>query len=213
MSDHRYGIETLCLHAGQLPDPGQPAAVPRRSTRRRATSSTAPTTRRACSPAGPSANVYSRDQQSDGGDARRAHRRAGERPRLPVAWPAAWRRQLTPSRRSLRPATNRRLSQHLYGGPIRVSTSRLRKRGIETTFVPTPTIRRTSAARCARTPASSMARRSATRRSNVLDIAPVRTIAHEHGVAADESTTDGPRHTCPAVSTSAADIVVHSVTK
>ena len=129
MPDHAFGFDTLCLHAGQIPD-AQPAPARCRSTRRRRSSSTARTTPRRCSicrrsatstrasPTRPSRRSRSASPRSKGGRAALAAAtgmaaqmlalltlaRAG-RPHRRVAH--ALRRQLFAARRDVRAVRHR----------------------------------------------------------------------------------------------------------
>ena len=72
--------------------------------------------------------------------------------------------------------------------------------------------RRLAEARSARTPRRSSARRSATRRGNVLDIETVAAIAHEHELPLIVDNTFATPYLCRPIEWGA-DIVVHSATK
>jgi O-acetylhomoserine (thiol)-lyase len=209
MSDHPYGIETLCLHAGQLPDP--------------VTGSRAPPIYQTTSYVFDSAdhaaslfnlqtfgNVYSRI--SNPTVAMLEERIAAlENGRACLCLASGMAAQLTAIEAILSPGDHIVASSLLYGGTYSQFDVTLRKRGIETTFVDPDDPQNFRRALRENTKLV-YGETLGNPKINVLDIEPVAAIAHGHGVPLMIDNTMASPYLCRPFD-HGADIVVHSVTK
>ena len=206
----KFGFDTRCLHAGQIPDArdrcARPADLPddvvrvrQRGSRRKPVQS---------------ADFRQRllaHLQSDGCRARGTRRFAGGRTRRASPPRPAWPRRWSRCSRSPRTATTSSRRARSTVELIRSSPSRLPS---SVSKPPSSTLRipRISGALSSRTPRPSMPRRSATRSSTSLDIAAVAAIAHDAGVPLVIDNTLASPYLCRPIE-HGADIVIHSVTK
>ena len=185
MPDRNFGFETLCLHAGQIPDAGDRRArgadLPDHVVRVRLG-------RARGEPVQP-ADLRQRlhaHLESDHGGVRGAHRRARGRAR------GAGRRDRPGGGggRAAHAVSNRATTSSsastLYGGTYSLFDVNLREARHRHDASSTRTIRRISAAPSRRRPSCCTPRRSAIRSINVLDIEALAAIAHDAGRPADD---------------------------
>jgi O-acetylhomoserine (thiol)-lyase len=209
MPDHTYGIETLCLHAGQLPDPVTGSrAVPIYQT----------TSYVFDSPAHAASlfnletfgNVYSRISNPTVAvlEERVAALEGG---RACLATASGMAAQLTAMLTLLGAGDHIVASSLLYGGTYAQLDVTLRKMGIETTFVDPDDVDNFRRALRPRTRLL-YAETLGNPKINVLDIAGVAAVAHAHGVPLMVDNTMASPFLCRPIELGA-DIVVHSLTK
>ena len=207
--DHLFGIETLCLHAGQLPDPvtGSRAAPIYQTTSYVFDSADHAASLFNLQTFG---NVYSRI--SNPTVAMLEERIAAlENGRACLCVASGMAAQMTAIEAILSPGDHIVASSLLYGGTYSQFDVTLRKRGIDITFVDPD-----------EPDSFGRALRENTRliygetlgnpKINVLDIEPVAAIAHQHGVPLMIDNTMTSPYLCRPFDFGA-DIVVHSVTK
>ena len=211
MSDRSYGIETLCLHAGQQPDPATGArALPIHQT----TSFVFDSAEHAASLFNLQTfgNVYSR--LSNPTVAALEERIAAlEGGRAGLAAASGMAAQMVALLTLCEAGDGIVAARTLYGGSYSQLDVSLRKLGIETQFVDSDdpenfrrALASTPRARCL------FAETIANPRLNVLDIAAVAKIAHEYGVPLIVDNTLASPYLCRPIE-HGADIVVHSATK
>jgi O-acetylhomoserine (thiol)-lyase len=209
MSDHTYGIETLCLHAGQLPDPvtGSRAAPIYQTTSYVFDSADHAASLFNLQTFG---NVYSRI--SNPTVAMLEERIAAlENGRAGLCVASGMAAQLTAIEAILGPGDHIVASSLLYGGTYSQFDVTLRKRGIETTFVDPDqpeNFRRALRENTKLVYGETLGNP----KINVLDIEAVAAIAHAHGVPLMIDNTMASPYLCRPFEFGA-DIVVHSVTK
>lgn len=209
MSDRRYGIETLCLHAGQLPDPvtGSRAAPIYQTTSYVFDSADHAASLFNLQTFG---NVYSRI--SNPTVAMLEERIAAlEGGRAALCLASGMAAQLTAIETLLGPGDHIVASSLLYGGTYSQFDVTLRKRGIDTTFVD-PDAPANFRAALRENTRLVYAETLGNPKINVLDIEPVARIAHDHGVPLMIDNTMASPYLCRPFDFGA-DIVVHSVTK
>jgi O-acetylhomoserine (thiol)-lyase len=209
MADHSFGIETLCLHAGQLPDPVTGSrAVPIYQT----TSYVFDSADHAASLFNLETfgNVYSRISNPTVAvlEERLAALEGG---RACLATASGMAAQLTAMLTLLGPGDHIVASSLLYGGTYAQLDVTLRKMGIETTFVDPDDIDNFRRALRPRTRLL-YAETLGNPKINVLDIAGAAAVAHAHGVPLMIDNTMASPFLCRPIELGA-DIVVHSLTK
>ncbi len=209
MPDHTYGIETLCLHAGQLPDPVTGSrAVPIYQT----TSYVFDSADHAASLFNLETfgNVYSRISNPTVAvlEERIAALEGG---RACLATASGMAAQLTAILTLLGPGDHIVASSLLYGGTYAQLDVTLRKMGIDTTFVDPDDVDNFRRAIQPRTRLL-YAETLGNPKINVLDIAAVASVAHAHGVPLMVDNTMPSPYLCRPIELGA-DLVVHSLTK
>jgi O-acetylhomoserine (thiol)-lyase len=209
MADRTYGIETLCLHAGQVPDPVTGSrAVPIYQT----TSYVFDSADHAASLFNLQTfgNVYSRI--SNPTVAVLEERVAAlENGRAALATASGMAAQLTAIVAIVQPGQHIVASSLLYGGTYAQLDHTLRKMGIETTFVD-PDDPENFRAALRDSTRLVYAETLGNPKINVLDIEPVAAIAHAAGVPLMIDNTMASPYLCRPFDWGA-DIVVHSATK
>ena len=209
MPDRTFGIETLCLHAGQLPDPVTGSrAVPIYQTVSYVFDS--PDHAASLFNLETFGNVYSRISNPTVAvlEERVAALEGG---RASLATASGMAAQLTAILTLLGPGDHIVASSLLYGGTYAQLDVTLRKMGIQTTFVDPDQIdnfRRAVEPRTRLLYAETLGNP----KINVLDIAGVAAVAHEHGVPLMVDNTMASPYLCRPIE-HGADIVVHSLTK
>jgi O-acetylhomoserine (thiol)-lyase len=209
MADRTYGIETLCLHAGQQPDPVTGSrAVPIYQT----TSYVFDSADHAASLFNLETfgNVYSRISNPTVAvlEERVAALEGG---RACLATASGMAAQLTAILTLLGPGDHIVASSLLYGGTYAQLDVTLRKMGIETTFVDPDDIDNFRRAMQPRTRLL-YAETLGNPKINVLDIAAAAAVAHAHGVPLMVDNTMASPYLCRPIDLGA-DLVVHSLTK
>jgi O-acetylhomoserine (thiol)-lyase len=209
MADRTYGIETLCLHAGQLPDPVTGSrAVPIYQT----TSYVFDSAEHAASLFNLETfgNVYSRISNPTVAvlEERLAALEGG---RACLATASGMAAQLTAILTLLAPGDHIVASSLLYGGTYAQLDVTLRKLGIETTFVDPDEVDNFRRALQPRTRLL-YAETLGNPKINMLDIAGAAAVAHAHGVPLMVDNTMASPYLCRPFELGA-DIVVHSLTK
>jgi O-acetylhomoserine (thiol)-lyase len=209
MADRTYGIETLCLHAGQLPDPVTGSrAVPIYQT----TSYVFDSADHAASLFNLETfgNVYSRISNPTVAvlEERVAALEGG---RACLATASGMAAQLTAMLTLLGPGDHIVASSLLYGGTYAQLDVTLRKMGIETTFVDPDDVGNFERAIGPRTRLL-YAETLGNPKINVLDIAGAAAVAHAHGVPLMVDNTMASPYLCRPIELGA-DLVVHSLTK
>jgi O-acetylhomoserine (thiol)-lyase len=209
MPDRTYGIETLCLHAGQLPDPVTGSrAVPIYQT----TSYVFDSADHAASLFNLETfgNVYSRISNPTVAvlEERTAALEGG---RACLATASGMAAQLTAILTLLGPGDHIVASSLLYGGTYAQLDVTLRKMGIDTTFVDPDEVDNFRHAIQPRTRLL-YAETLGNPKINVLDIAAVASVAHAHGVPLMVDNTMASPYLCRPIELGA-DLVVHSLTK
>ena len=209
MADRRYGIETLCLHAGQLPDPVTGSrAVPIYQTTSYVFDS--PDHAASLFNLQTFGNVYARISNPTVAvlEERVAALEGG---RAALATASGMSAQLTAIVALLGPGDHIVASSLLYGGTFAQLDITLRRQGIETSFVDPDdpeNFRRALQPRTRLLYAETLGNP----KINVLDIAAVAAVAHEHGVPLMIDNTMASPYLCRPFELGA-DIVVHSLTK
>jgi O-acetylhomoserine (thiol)-lyase len=209
MADHAFGIETLCLHAGQLPDPvtGSRAAPIYQTTSYVFDSADHAASLFNLQTFG---NVYSRI--SNPTVAVLEERVAAlENGRAAVATASGMSAQMTAILAIVQPGDHVVASSMLYGGTYSQFAVTLPKMGIETTFVDPDdpeNFRRALKPRTRLLYGETLGNP----RINVLDIEPVAAIARGAGVPLMVDNTMASPYLCRPFDWGA-DIVVHSATK
>jgi O-acetylhomoserine (thiol)-lyase len=209
MSDHAFGIETLCLHAGQIPD----AATGSRATPiYQTTSYVFDSAEHAASLFNLQTfgNVYSRI--SNPTVAVLEERVAAlENGRAALATASGMAAQMTAILAIVQPGQHIVASSLLYGGTFSQFDVTLRKMGIETTFVDPDD---PAHWRAALRPETRLlyGETLGNPKINVLDIEAVAQIAHDAGVPLMVDNTMASPYLCRPFDFGA-DIVVHSATK
>ncbi|HQR78475.1 MAG TPA: aminotransferase class V-fold PLP-dependent enzyme, partial [Burkholderiaceae bacterium] len=209
MADRAYGIETLCLHAGQIPDPvtGSRAAPIYQTTSYVFDSADHAASLFNLQTFG---NVYSRI--SNPTVAVLEERVAAlENGRAALATASGMSAQLTGILAIVQPGEHIVASSLLYGGTYSQFDVTLRKMGIETTFVD-PDKPENFHASLRDNTRLVYAETLGNPKINVLDIEPVAAIAHEAGVPLMIDNTMASPYLCRPFDWGA-DIVVHSATK
>ena len=210
MADRAFGIETLCLHAGQIPDPVTGSrAVPIYQT----TSYVFDSADHAASLFNLQTfgNVYSRI--SNPTVAVLEERVAAlENGRAALATASGISAQLTGILAIVQPGEHIVASSLLYGGTYSQFDVTLRKMGIETTFVDPDRPENFSCSPARQHRGCSMPRRSATRRSTSSTSNRSRRSRHAAGVPLMIDNTMASPYLCRPFDWGA-DIVVHSATK
>jgi O-acetylhomoserine (thiol)-lyase len=209
MADRNYGIETLCLHAGQIPDPVTGSrAVPIYQT----TSYVFDSPEHAASLFNLQTfgNVYARISNPTVSvlEERVAALEGG---RAALATASGMAAQMTAIQALLAPGDHIVASSLLYGGTYSQLDIALRRQGIETTFVDPDdpaNFRRALQPRTRLLYAETLGNP----KINVLDIAAVAAVAHGHGVPLMVDNTMASPYLCRPFELGA-DIVVHSLTK
>jgi O-acetylhomoserine (thiol)-lyase len=209
MPDRTYGIETLCLHAGQLPDPVTGSrAVPIYQT----TSYVFDSADHAASLFNLETfgNVYSRISNPTVSvlEERLAALEGG---RACLATASGMAAQLTAILTLLGPGDHIVASSLLYGGTYAQLDVTLRKMGIETTFVDPDVVDNFRQAIQPRTRLL-YAETLGNPKINVLDIPAVAAVAHARGVPLMIDNTMASPYLCRPIELGA-DLVVHSLTK
>jgi O-acetylhomoserine (thiol)-lyase len=209
MPDRIYGIETLCLHAGQLPDPVTGSrAVPIYQT----TSYVFDSADHAASLFNLETfgNVYSRISNPTVAvlEERIAALEGG---RACLATASGMAAQLTAILTLLGPGDHIVASSLLYGGTYAQLDVTLRKMGIDTTFVDPDDVDNFRRAIQPRTRLL-YAETLGNPKINVLDIGAVAAVAHAHGVPLMVDNTMASPYLCRPIGLGA-DLVVHSLTK
>jgi O-acetylhomoserine (thiol)-lyase len=209
MPDRIYGIETLCLHAGQLPDPVTGSrAVPIYQT----TSYVFDSADHAASLFNLETfgNVYSRISNPTVAvlEERIAALEGG---RACLATASGMAAQLTAILTLLGPGDHIVASSLLYGGTYAQLDVTLRKMGIDTTFVDPDDVDNFRRAIQPRTRLL-YAETLGNPKINVLDIGAVAAVAHAHGVPLMVDNTMASPYLCRPIELGA-DLVVHSLTK
>jgi O-acetylhomoserine (thiol)-lyase len=207
--DHPFGIETLCLHAGQLPDP---ATGSRAQPIYQTTSYVFDSADHAASLFNLQTfgNVYARI--SNPTVAVLEERLAAlENGRAALATASGMAAQLTAILTIVQPGQHIVASSLLYGGTYSQLDVTLRKYGIATTFVDPD---EPENFRRALRPETRLvyAETLGNPKINVLDIEPVAALAHDAGVPLMIDNTMASPYLCRPFD-HGADIVVHSVTK
>ena len=209
MADHEYGIETLCLHAGQLPDPATGArAAPIYQT----TSYVFDSADHAASLFNLQTfgNVYTRLMNPTTAmfEERVAALEGG---RAAVATASGMSAQMTTFLTLLESGDEVVSASTLYGGSYSQLDVSFRKIGINTTFVDPDDPARFAAAI---TPKTKLlyAETIGNPVINVLDIAAVAAIAHDAGLPLVIDNTFATPYLCRPIA-HGADLVVHSATK
>jgi O-acetylhomoserine (thiol)-lyase len=209
MADRNFGIETLCLHAGQLPDPVTGSrAVPVYQT----TSYVFDSADHAASLFNLQTfgNVYSRISNPTVAvlEERLAALEGG---RAALATASGMSAQLTAMLTLLRPGDHIVASSLLYGGTYSQLEVTLRRFGIDTSFVDPDDA---DNFRAAMRPSTRLvyAETLGNPKINVLDIEAVAAVAHGHGVPLMIDNTMASPFLCRPIDFGA-DLVVHSLTK
>ena len=209
MADREFGIETLCLHAGQIPDPATGArAVPIYQT----TSYVFDSAEHAASLFNLQTfgNVYSR--LSNPTVAVMEERIAAlEGGRAAIATASGMAAEMVAMLTLCRQGDHIVAANTLYGGTYSQFSVTFARFGIECTFVEPDDPENFRRALRPETKAI-FAETIANPRLNVLDIEAVAAIAHEHGVPLVVDNTLASPYLCQPIR-HGADIVVHSVTK
>jgi O-acetylhomoserine (thiol)-lyase len=209
MKDRDFAIETLCLHAGQIPDPATGArAVPIYQT----TSFVFDSAEHAASLFNLQTfgNVYSR--LSNPTVAVMEERIAAlEGGRAAIAASSGMAAEMVAMLTLLSQGDHLVASNTLYGGTYSQFAVTFKKFGIDCTFVEPDDPENFRRALRPNTKAL-FAETIANPRLNVLDIAAVAAIAHDHGVPLVIDNTLASPYLCQPIK-HGADIVVHSVTK
>ena len=209
MADREFGIETLCLHAGQIPDPATGArAVPIYQT----TSFVFDSAEHAASLFNLQTfgNVYSR--LSNPTVAVLEERLAAlEGGRAGLACASGMAAEMLALLTLLRAGDHLLASSTLYGGTYSQFAVTFEQFGIECSFVE-PDDPANFARGLRPNTKAIFAETLANPRLNVLDIAAVAAIAHEHGVPLVIDNTLASPYLCRPIE-HGADIVVHSLTK
>ncbi len=209
MPDRSFGIETLCLHAGQLPDPVTGSrAVPIYQTTSYVFDS--PDHAASLFNLETFGNVYSRISNPTVAvlEERLAALEGG---RASLATASGMAAQLTAILTLLGPGDHIVASSLLYGGTYAQLDVTLRKMGIQTTFVDPDQVENFARAIEPRTRLL-YAETLGNPKINVLDIAGVAAVAHAHGVPLMVDNTMASPFLCRPIEFGA-DIVVHSLTK
>ncbi len=209
MSDRQFDIETLCLHAGQIPDPATGArAVPIYQT----TSFVFDSAEHAASLFNLQTfgNVYSRISNPTVAvlEERIAALEGG---RAALASASGMAAEMLALLTLLRNGDHLVAANTLYGGSYSQFSVTFAGFGIDCTFVEPDDPANFAAAMRPNTRAV-FAETIANPRLNVLDIEAVAAIAHEHGVPLVIDNTLASPYLCRPIE-AGADIVVHSVTK
>jgi O-acetylhomoserine (thiol)-lyase len=209
MSDRQFDIETLCLHAGQIPDPATGArAVPIYQT----TSFVFDSAEHAASLFNLQTfgNVYSRISNPTVAvlEERIAALEGG---RAALASASGMAAEMLALLTLLRSGDHLVAANTLYGGTYSQFAVTFARFGIECTFVEPDDPANFAAAMRPDTRAV-FAETIANPRLNVLDIEAVAAIAHEHGVPLVVDNTLASPYLCRPIEFGA-DIVVHSATK
>jgi len=209
MSDRDFGIETLCLHAGQLPDAATGSrAVPIHQT----TSYVFDSADHAASLFNLQTfgNIYTRLMNPTTAvfEERMA---ALENGRAAVATASGMAATMTTAMTLLEGGDHIVSARTLYGGSHTLFDVNLRKLGIETTFVDCDDPQAVAAAITDRT-RMVYAETIGNPSLNVLDIAAVADVAHAHGLPLVVDNTFPTPFLCRPAD-HGADIVVHSATK
>lgn len=209
MPDRNFGIETLCLHAGQLPDPVTGSrAVPVYQT----TSYVFDSADHAASLFNLQTfgNVYARISNPTVAvlEERIAALEGG---RAALATASGMAAQLTAMLTLLRPGDHVVASSLLYGGTYSQLEVTLRRFGIDTSFVDPDDVENF---RAAMQPSTRLvyAETLGNPKINVLDIEAVAAVAHGHGVPLMIDNTMASPFLCRPLDFGA-DLVVHSLTK
>lgn len=209
MADREFGIETLCLHAGQIPDAATGArAVPIYQT----TSYVFDTPDHAASLFNLQTfgNIYGR--MSNPTTAVLEERIAAlEKGRAALAVSSGMAAQMTALLTLCEAGDHIVASRTLYGGTYSQLDVTFRKLGISTTFVDPHDPENFRAAITPRTRCL-YAETIGNPLGNVLDIEPIAAIAHEAGLPLVVDNTLASPHLCRPID-HGADIVVHSATK
>jgi O-acetylhomoserine (thiol)-lyase len=209
MSDRRFGIETLCLHAGQLPDP---VTGSRAQPIYQTTSYVFDSADHAASLFNLQTfgNVYSRISNPTVA-AFEERVAALENGRAALAAASGMAAQLTGILAIVQPGQHIVASSLLYGGTYSQLAVTLPKMGIETTFVDPD---EPDNFRRALKPNTRLIYGEAlgNPKINVLDIEPIARIAHEAGIPLMIDNTMPTPYLCRPFDFGA-DIVVHSATK
>ena len=209
MPDRTYGIETLCLHAGQLPDPVTGSrAVPIYQTTSYVFDS--PDHAASLFNLETFGNVYSRISNPTVAvlEERIAALEGG---RACLATASGMAAQLTAILTLLGPGDHIVASSLLYGGTYAQLDVTLRKMGIDTTFVDPDDVdnfRRAIEPRTRLLYAETLGNP----KINVLDIGAVASVAHAHGVPLMVDNTMASPYLCRPIELGA-DLIVHSLTK
>jgi len=209
MPDRSFGVETLCLHAGQLPDPVTGSrAVPIYQTTSYVFDS--PDHAASLFNLETFGNVYSRISNPTVAvlEERVAALEGG---RASLATASGMAAQLTAILTLLGPGDHIVASSLLYGGTYAQLDVTLRKMGIQTTFVDPDQVENFARAIEPRTRLL-YAETLGNPKINVLDIAGVAAVAHAHGVPLMVDNTMASPFLCRPIEFGA-DIVVHSLTK
>ena len=209
MADREFGIETLCLHAGQLPDPAtaaraapiyQSAAYVFDSADHAASLFNLQTF----------GNIYSRLTNPTNAvfEERMAALEAG---RAAVAVSSGMAAQMTAILTLLEAGDHIVSASTLYGGTVSQFAVTFKKFGIETTFVDPD---EPENFRRAITPKTKLlyAETIGNPLNNILDLEAVAAIAHEHDIPLVVDNTLASPYLCRPIE-HGADIVVHSATK
>jgi len=209
MADREFGIETLCLHAGQLPDPATGSrAVPLYQT----TSYVFDSADHAASLFNLQTfgNIYTRLMNPTTAvfEERMA---ALENGRAALATASGMAATMTAMLTLLEAGDHIVAANTLYGGSHTLFDVNFRKLGIETTFVDADDADAIAAAITERTRAV-YAETIGNPLNNVLDIESVAEIAHAHGLPLMVDNTFPTPYLCRPMDFGA-DIVVHSATK
>jgi O-acetylhomoserine (thiol)-lyase len=209
MPDRKFGIETLCLHAGQLPDPATGAsAVPIYQT----TSYVFDSADHAASLFNLQTfgNVYTRLKNPTTAvfEERMAALEGG---RAALATATGMAAEMVALLTLLKSGDELVAASTLYGGSYALFDVNLRKLGIETRFVEPDDPENFRRAITPKTKAV-FAETIGNPRINVLDIAAVAAIAHEAGVPLIVDNTFPSPYLCRPIEFGA-DIVVHAATK
>jgi O-acetylhomoserine (thiol)-lyase len=209
MADRAFGVETLCLHAGQLPDSATGArAVPLYQT----TSYVFDSADHAASLFNLQTfgNIYTRLMNPTTAvfEERIA---ALENARAAVATASGMAATMTAMLTLLEAGDHIVAANTLYGGSHSLFDVNFRKLGIETTFVDADEPANVAAAITPRTRAV-YAETIGNPSLNVLDIAAVADVAHAHGVPLVVDNTFPTPFLCRPMD-HGADIIIHSATK
>ena len=180
MADRKYGIETLCLHAGQIPDAATGSrAVPIYQT----TSYVFDSADHAASLFNLQTfgNVYTRISNPDDRRIRGARRCTRRRTRAAWPWPPVRRPETTAVLTLLEQGDEIVSASTLYGGTYALFEVNLRKFGINTTFVNPDDPQNFKKALTKKTKLL-YAETIGNPQINMLDIEPVAAIAKEAGI-------------------------------
>lgn len=209
MSDREFGFETLCLHAGQLPDP---ATASRAAPIYQTASYVFDDTDHAASLFNLQTfgNIYTR--LSNPTTAMFEERMAAlEGGRAAVATSTGMAAQMTALLTILREGDEIVSASTLYGGTVSQFAVTFRRMGIRTTFVDPDDPENFARAITDRTKVI-YGETVGNPNNNVLDIAAVADIAHAHDVALVIDNTFASPYLCRPFE-HGADVVVHSATK